>query len=71
MEMTENQSEIVALKSLLEDSDYVLYKHLESLLLCATVEEMQEVLLGAYTERGDLIEKRQIWREKINQLEQE
>jgi hypothetical protein len=61
--------EIVALKSLLADSDYAFFKIIEQLMACTTSTGIVNVLKASQVERGALAANRQAWRDRINELE--
>ena len=61
--------EIVALKSLLSDTDYKIIKFAESLAGCGSVIELLATVKTFYSEFGEIVQSRKCWREKINELE--
>lgn len=63
--------EIVALKSLLQDSDYQLIKLIENLAGCTSIIEILAAFKSFLAEFGELVNSRKAWREKINLIEAE
>nr|DAT94176.1 MAG TPA: hypothetical protein [Caudoviricetes sp.] len=63
--------EIVALKSLLQDSDYQLIKLIENLAGCTSIFEILATFKSFLAEFGELVNNRKAWREKINLIEAE
>lgn len=61
--------EITACKSLLSDSDHSILKTLENLLSCTSATQIITYFKELTTEVVDLKEKRQQWRDRINELE--
>lgn len=64
-------AEITALKSLLNDSDYQLFKMLENLIDCTSITGILSVFKNFLSEFGDLVKDRRNWRDSINRLEAE
>lgn len=76
MNNEEIQGEINGLKSLLGDTDYVMYEITESLLAAlqeATVMTFTSVFIswlhGVYEHYGEIIRKRVLWRSRLRELE--
>ena len=65
------RGEIVALKSLLRDTDYSSNKLVENLSDCDTLEEVFAACQAHHERYGEVIAKRRAWRQKINDLEAE
>lgn len=65
------QGEITALKSLLEDTDYALFRVVEDMTDCSTLLELINVFSEFLKNYRDVVAKRREWREKINGLETE
>ena len=63
--------EINALKSLLNNSDYQIIKLMESLASCTTAVSLLTALKEFTVTFGELVTKRQQWRAKINELEEQ
>lgn len=63
--------EINALKSLLNNSDYQIIKLMESLASCTTAVSLLAALKEFTVTFGELVTKRQQWRAKINELEEQ
>lgn len=61
--------EITALKMMLRDSDYQVTKYAEGLIACTTQTGINRYREAFMAEHGGLIEKRAMWRAKINTLE--
>lgn len=63
--------EITALKSLLDCTDYILFRVIEDMIYCTSLADM----LGAFSrfaaEYKDTVIKRREWRDEINKLEAE
>lgn len=76
MNNEEIQGEINGLKSLLGDTDYVMYEITESLLAAlqdATAMNFAAVCIswlhGVYEDYGEIIRKRVSWRSRLRELE--
>lgn len=65
------QSEIVACKMLLADSDYAVLKTVEGLLSCTSVSDMLRYILDVPDDIMDKVHKRAQWRRTINACEDE
>lgn len=65
------RGEIVALKSLLRDTDYSSNKLVENLSDCATLEEVFSACQAYHERYGETVNRRREWRKKINELEAE
>ena len=63
--------EITALKSLLRDTDYSIYKLVENLSDCKTLDGMIDAFTVWLAKYQETVEHRRSWREKINALEEE
>lgn len=69
MTRQEIMGEITACKSLLSDSDYSILKTLENLLTCTSATQIIGYFKELTTEVIALKDKRQRWRDRINELE--
>lgn len=69
MTRQEIQGEITACKSLLADSDYSILKTLEGMMTCTSATGIINYLKEITEELLALKDKRQEWRDKINELE--
>lgn len=69
MTRQEIQGEITACKSLLADSDYSILKTLEGLMTCTSATGIINYFKEITEELLALKDKRQEWRDKINELE--
>lgn len=68
---SEIMGEITALKSLLTNSDYQLFKLVENMADCTTIEELVTLFGAFHTDFGPLVASRRSWRAEINELEDE
>lgn len=64
-------AEINALKNQLEQTDFQLYKVVESLVACTSITGILTVFRSFLTEYGPLVANRTAWRARINELEQQ
>lgn len=78
MNKVRNESEIAALKNLLEQSDYVPNKIAESIVLAldgetvvTAIPMLMNVVASVLAEYRQVIKDRAAWRERINVLEEE
>lgn len=69
MTRQEIQGEITACKSLLADSDYSILKTLEGMMTCTSATGIINYLKEITEDLLALKDKRQEWRDKINELE--
>lgn len=69
MTRQEIQGEITACKSLLANSDYTILKTLEGMMTCTSATGIINYLKELTAELFALKEKRQSWRDKINEME--
>lgn len=69
MTRQEIQGEITACKQLLADSDFSILKTLEGLLSCTSATGMITYLKGLTGDLAELVQRRQAWRDKVNDLE--
>ena len=68
---TQIMGEITALKSLLSDSDFQLFKLVENMTDCTGITGLLALFRSFLTEFGPLVASRRAWRTKINELEEE
>lgn len=69
MTKSEIQGEITACKSLLADNDYTIIKTLEGLLSCTSITDFVALIQGVAEDVLALKDRRQEWRNKINEME--
>lgn len=69
MTKQEIQGEITACKSLLADTDYTILKTLEGVLACTSIQDFVDFAQSVTKELLSLKDKRQEWRDRINEME--
>lgn len=69
MTRQELQGEITACKSMLADTDYTIIKTLEGMLACTSTQDFVNFAMSTTKELLELKDKRQTWRNTINEME--
>lgn len=65
------QAEITALKSLLRDTDYTLFRLVEDMTDCTTIIQLIAAFTNFLHEYREVVVQRRAWRKRINELEDE
>ena len=65
------QAEITALKSLLRDTDYTLFRLVEDMTDCTTIIQLITTFSNFLHEYREVVVRRRAWRKRINELEDE
>lgn len=69
MNRREIDAEIAGLKNLLGQTDYEFIKSFEALVACDSATKLVAALKAIAAEFGDLVKRRQGYRDRINELE--